>query len=47
MVLFSLGLSLSSALILMLLVFHTLYMLDVRNQLNDISNNIKNKLGQG
>ena len=41
MVLFSLGLSLSSALILMLLVFHTLYMLDVRNQLNDISNNIK------
>lgn len=41
LVLLSLGLSLCSVLVLILLVFHTFYMLDVRNQLNDISRKIK------
>jgi uncharacterized membrane protein (DUF485 family) len=40
----SLGLSVASALVLLLLVIHTFYLLDVRNQLNDITNRIKKQI---
>jgi hypothetical protein len=44
LVLISLGLSIDSALVLALLVIHTFYLLDVRNQLNDITRGIKNQI---
>lgn len=42
--LISLALSIDSVLILALLVIHTFYMLDVRNQLNDITRGIKRQI---
>lgn len=44
LLLISLGLSISSTLILALLVIHTFYLLDVRNQLNDITHGIKRQI---
>jgi len=44
LVLVSLGLSIDSALVLALLVIRTFYLLDVRNQLNDITKGIKNQI---
>lgn len=40
----SLGLSIDSLLVLALLVIHTFYVLDVRNQLNDITRGIKSQI---
>ena len=42
--LISLALSIDSVLVLALLVIHTFYMLDVRNQLNDIARGIKRQI---
>lgn len=44
LVVMSLGLSICSVLVLALLVVHTFYLLDVRNQLNDITRNIKKQI---
>jgi len=44
LVVMSLGLSICSLLVLALLVVHTFYLLDVRNQLNDITRNIKKQI---
>jgi len=40
----SLGLTIDSLLVLALLVIHTFYILDVRNQLNDITKGIKGQI---
>ena len=40
----SLGLIIDSLLVLALLVIHTFYILDVRNQLNDITKGIKGQI---
>jgi hypothetical protein len=42
--LISLALTIDSVLVLALLVVHTFYMLDVRNQLNDITHDIKKQI---
>lgn len=42
--LISIALTIDSALVLALLVIHTFYILDVRNQLNDISKDIKSQI---
>ncbi len=42
--LISLALSIDSVLVLALLVIHTFYMLDVRNQLNDVTRGIKRQI---
>ena len=44
LVMFSLCFTIESVLVLALLVVHTFYMLDVRNQLNDITSDIKKQI---